>query len=87
MRTPHNNVVKSREQVSRFRSLLRPLLDQIKAAHGQTTPLHVFPVAPVSAAIEFGRTRMPKADMPWQLYDQVNARGEFVLALSIPYGA
>lgn len=85
--TPHNDVVKSREQVSRFRSLLRPLLDQIKTAHGQTTPLHVFPVAPVSAAIEFGRTRMPKADMPWRLYDQVNARGGFVFALSIPYGA
>jgi len=85
--TPHNDVVKSREQVSRFRSLLRPLFNQIKAAHGQATPLHVFPVAPVSAAIEFGRTRMPKADMPWRLYDQVNARGGFVFALSIPNGA
>jgi hypothetical protein len=85
--TPHNDVVKSREQVSRFRSVLRPLFDQIKAAHSQTTPLHVFPVAPVSAAIEFGRTRMPKADMPWRLYDQVNARGGFVFALSIPNGA
>lgn len=85
--TPHNDVTKSREQLSQFRALLRRLLDQIKAAHGQTTPLHVFPVASVSAAIEFGRIRMPKADMPWRIYDQVNACGGFVSALSIPNGA
>lgn len=85
--TPHNDVTKSREQLSQLRSLLRRLLDQIKAAHGQTTLLHVFPVASVSAAVEFGRIRMPKADMPWQIYDQVNARGGFVSALSIPNGA
>jgi hypothetical protein len=84
--TPHNDSTKSREQLSRFRSLLRPLLDHIKAAHGQTTPLHVFPVASVSVAIEFGRIRMPKADMPWRIYDQVNERGGFVFALSIPHG-
>ena len=81
--TPHNDVTKSREQLSQFRALLRPLLDQIKAAHGQTTPLHVFPVASLSAAVEFGRVRMPKADMPWRIYDQVSARGGFVSALSI----
>lgn len=84
---PHNDVTKSREQLSQLRALLRPLLDQIKAAHWQTTPLHVFPVASLSAAVEFGRVRMPKADMPWRIYDQVSARGGFVSALSIPRGA
>jgi hypothetical protein len=84
---PHNDVTKSREQISQLRSLLRVVMDRIKAAHGQTTPLHVFPVASVSAAIEFGRIRMPKADMPWRIYDQVNDRGGFVFALSIPQGA
>lgn len=83
---PHNDFVKSPEQLSQFRALLRPLLDRIKAAHGQTTPLHVFPVAPVSLAIELGRVRMPKADMPWRIYDQVNGLGGFVDALSIPSG-
>lgn len=85
--TPHNDVTQSREQLSQLRAILRPLLDQIKAVHGQTTTLHVFPVASVSAAIEFGRVRMPKADMPWRIYDQVGARGGFVSALSIPRGA
>jgi hypothetical protein len=83
----HNDIMKSRKQLSQFRSLLRLVFDQIKTAHGQMTPLHIFPVASVSAAIEFGRVRMPKADMPWRIYDQVNARGGFVFALSIPYGA
>jgi len=85
--TPHNDSMKSHEQLSSLRTLLRRLLDKIKAAHGQATPLHVFPVGSVSAAIEFGRIRMPKADMPWRIYDQVNACGGFVSALSIPNGA
>ena len=84
---PHNDVMKSREQLSRFRALLRPLLDRIKAAHGQTNPLHLFPAAPVSAAVEFGRVRMPKADTAWVLYDQVGARGGFVPTFTIPQGA
>jgi hypothetical protein len=58
----------------------------MKAIHGQTTTLHVFPAVGVSTAIEFGRVRMPKADAPWQLYDQVNARGGFIPALTIPLG-
>ena len=81
--TPHNDVLKSPEQLSQLRALLRRLLDRIKAAHGQTTLLHVFPVAPLSACLECGRVRMPKADMPWRVYDQVAARGGFVAALSI----
>ena len=84
---PHNDLFQTREQLARFRALLRPLLDRIKATHGQTTPLHVFPAAPMSAAVEFGRIRMPKADATWLLYDQVNARGGFVHALTIPQGA
>jgi hypothetical protein len=40
----------------------------------------------VSFAVEFGRVRMPKAHMPMMIYDQVNDRGGFVQALSIPFG-
>lgn len=83
---PNNDFLKSRGQLADFRALLRPLLDRIKARHGQGTLLHIFPAASVSVAVELGRVRMPKADMPWRLYDQVNARGGFVPALFIPYG-
>lgn len=84
--TPNNDFTKSRAQLSQLRAELRTLLDKIKAAHGQTTPLHVFPAASVSACVELGRIRMPKADSPWKLYDQVNARGGFVHAFDISTG-
>lgn len=80
---PNMDLIKSRAQLSEFRTVLRTVLDRIKAAHGQATQLHVFPVVGVAPAIEIGRVRMPKADMPWQVYDQVNARGGFIPALSL----
>lgn len=83
---PHNELIKSREQLSQFRSIVRTLLNHIKAAHGQTTPLHIFPAASVSIAVELGRVRMPKADTPWKIYDQVNELGGFIHALDIPGG-
>jgi hypothetical protein len=82
--TPHNDIIKSPEHLSQFRTVLRQLLDRIKAEHGQESTLHIFPAAPVSVAIELGRVRMPKADMPWQIYDQNNALGGFFPALTIP---
>jgi hypothetical protein len=83
---PHNDLIKSRRQLSELRRVLRSLFDRIKAVHGQSTVLHVFPAASVSVSIELGRVRMPKADMPWQVYDQINDRGGFVPALAISYG-
>jgi len=56
--------------ISMFREKIRKLMVEIKKEHGNQTPLHIFPVMPISCAIEFGRARMPKADMPWILYDQ-----------------
>lgn len=81
--SPHNDIIKSQTQISQFKMLVRPLLDRIKTAHGQTMPLHVFPAVPVTVAVALGQTRMPKADMPWKIYDQVNALGGFISALSI----
>ncbi len=83
---PGNDFVKTREQLSEFRRVIRTLLDRIKAVHGQTTPLNVFPVAPVSLAIELGRVRMSKAEMPWRVFDQNNHQGGFVHALNLPEG-
>lgn len=83
---PHNDIIKAKEQLSQFRAVLRPLLDQIKAVKGQTAPLHIFLASPVSIAVELGRVRMPKADMPWVIYDEVRDLGGFVHALSIPTG-
>jgi len=83
---PHNDLIKSRAHLANFRATIRPLLDRIKLCHGQTTPLHIFPAAGVAANVELGRIRMPKAHMPWELYDQVNHRGGFIHALTISRG-
>lgn len=80
---PHNDIVKSRGMLSTFRREVRTVLDRIKARHGHTTPIHVFPAMPVSLAVEFGRARMPKADAPWILYDEQQSRGGFVRAFTL----
>ncbi|MBL9032634.1 MAG: SAVED domain-containing protein [Phycisphaerae bacterium] len=84
---PHNDWLQSRDQLRMFRRSMRLLLDQIKAAHGQTTTIHVFPAMPVAAAIELGRVRMPKADAPLLIYDQINDRNGFVPAITLGGGA
>lgn len=84
---PHNDIIKSPADLGGFRSMVRPLLDRIKARHGQEETLHVFPAAPASVAVELGRVRMPKADMPWLIFDQNNNLGGFVPALTINGGA
>jgi hypothetical protein len=81
--SPHKEIVKSPAQLSEMRGLFRRVFDEIKAVHGQGTRLHVFPVMPVSLAVELGRARSPKAEMPWRIYDQVGALGGFVPALEI----
>jgi hypothetical protein len=81
--SPNNDFLKSRKQLQDFRILARKLMDKIKAVHGQDTILHVFPAVPVSISVELGRIRMPKADLLWKLYDQVNERKDFIHAIDI----
>ncbi len=83
---PNNNSMKTREQLAQFRILMRRVLDRIKSRHGQNTTLHIFPAASVSACVELGRVRQPKADMPWVIYDQINNCSGFVEAVSLPSG-
>jgi len=81
--SPHKEMVKSPAQLSEMRGLFSRMFDEIKTVHGQDTRLHVFPAMPVSLAVELGRARSPKAEMPWRIYDQVAALGGFVPALEI----
>ena len=69
MQIPHNDFMKTKEQLPLFRKHIRQLMVSIKQKHGQRKPLHVFLVMPVSCAVVFGRARMLKADMPWVIYD------------------
>ena len=86
---PHNDIMHSAEDLAGFRRALRGLLGRIKAQHGEDAMIHVFPALPVSAAIELGRVRMPKADLPLVVYDQRRETG-FAPRMSIgaePLGA
>lgn len=74
----HNDFLKSKAQLTMFRETVRKLINSIKEAHGQSHPLKIFPAMPVACAVEFGRVRMPKADMPWIIYDQNNKAGSFI---------
>lgn len=80
---PHNDFMKGKQQLSMFRKYIRSLMVDIKREHGSATPLHIFPAMPVSCAIELGRARMPKADMPWRIFDSDVATRMFTFSLDI----
>lgn len=75
---PHNDILRHRDDLSKFRTFIRQTFDQIKAHHGEDAEIHLFPVLPVSAAVEVGRVWMPKADLPLIVYDQVRGQGGFL---------
>jgi hypothetical protein len=52
--------VKWPAKLSEMHGLFSRVLDEIKAVHGQHTLLHVFPVMPVSLAVELGARGRPK---------------------------
>ncbi len=80
---PNNDCIQSREDLSRFRKLMRQLFDRIKLIHGENCDLHIFPAVPVSVAIEIGRVRMPKINLNLILYDEVKSCGGFIHAFDI----
>jgi hypothetical protein len=61
---------------------MRNIYRNIKDRHGDGKMINVFPVLPVSLAVETGRVWMPKADLGLKLFDQVRGRG-FVQAFTI----
>jgi len=80
---PNNDFLRSKKQLLEFRERARDLMVQIESRHGRQTELHVFPASPAAIAVELGRIRMPKANLKWRIYDQVNEREGFVPALRI----
>jgi hypothetical protein len=66
-----------------FRKLMRPLMDEIKAAHGEAARIHVFPAMPVSLAVDFGRILNQKADLRLTVYDENKSSGGFSPALRL----
>lgn len=78
-----NDSIRVQAQLSMMRTAIRKLMVLIKEKHGFKTPLAIFPAMAVSCSIEMGRVRMPKADMPWIIYDQNNEERKFIKALEL----
>lgn len=72
---PGTDVVRQPEDLAAYRSVLRRMYDAIKARHGEGTVIHLFPILPVSLAVETGRVWMPKADLEMLIYDQNREQG------------
>ena len=83
---PSNDFVVSPKILSSFRRAMRLLLNDIKLRHGHDSTLHIFPAMPVATAVELGRVRQPKADMPWVIYDENRKIGGFQRAIRIGHG-
>lgn len=78
-----NDTMRTREQLSKFRATIRDVVNRIKSRHTGIEAIHLFPAAPISAAVEVGRTRMPKADPKYVVWDQSNKAGGFIQTLTM----
>lgn len=81
---PHNDVLRTADDLRHVRETCRELFRRLLARHGSQQCLQVFPAMPASAAVEVGRVHMPKADLPLEVYDEQRTNGGFVHALTIP---
>lgn len=79
-----NDVLRTREQLQRFRAVCRQLFADINLKHPGLAQLEVFPAMPVATAVELGRVHMPKADPPLFLWDEQRDAGGFVPTFLIP---
>jgi len=80
---PNNDFLKSRQQLQMFRTEFRKLLDRIKAKHGESAVIHLFPAVPISVAVEIGRVWMPKADLAMKVYEQNKNIGGFTPVINL----
>ena len=79
---PYRDMMRTRHQLSDFGTLLKKVLCEINA-NSVGKMLQVFPAMPVSCAIKMGQVRLPKADLPWVLYDLPKESEVFVKTITI----
>ncbi len=80
---PDKDFLKSRGQLQLFRETFRKLLGDISYKHGGNVVIHLFPAMPVATAVEVGRVRQPKPDLPLVIYDENITLGGFIETISI----
>lgn len=80
---PDNDMMRCEGQLMQFNRIARETMDAIKTTHKNADCLKIFMAAPASCAVELGRIRMPKADLPWVLYDYRMDRDEDIETITI----
>lgn len=70
-----HGALRRKDDLSRYRAIVRSTLDEIKNVHGMDTEILLFPATPVSCAVEFGRVWQPKAHPRVRIFDQTKDRG------------
>lgn len=80
---PHNDFLRSQAQLAMFREAARRLMGTIETAYPTAAHLRVFPAMPASCAVELGRVRMPKAALPWVIYDRNPKHEKFIETITV----
>ena len=62
---------------------LRAILEKIKNEHQNIPYIHIFPAMPNSLAVRTGMDYMPKADIPWRIYEQASPEQGFIETITI----
>jgi SMODS-associated and fused to various effectors sensor domain len=73
----------TRDDLNRFTSAYLNILAMIRRNHPNVTYIHLFPAVPAPIAIVLGRSRLPKVDPSFKVYDRDKRAGGFVSTLEI----
>jgi hypothetical protein len=77
------HVVRTQDDVGAFCAVARELVSEIARTYPQGTTIHLFPAAPNSLCVEFGRLLLPKADPCIVVYDWNGTMGGWVKAVTL----
>ncbi len=81
--SPSPHFLTSKEQLTDFGKAIRKVVDDIRVSCPAAEEILVFPAMPAACAVEMGRVRLPKSDLPWRFFDQNNTHNRFIEALTI----
>lgn len=80
---PSPHFLTSKEQLTDFGKAIRKVVDDIRVSCPAAGEIVVLPAMPAACAVEMGRVRLPKSDLPWRFFDQNNTHNRFIEALTI----
>ena len=80
---PNRYFVTNKEIQDDYIHALRAILEQIKNEHQNIQYIHIFPAMPNSLAVRTGMDCMPKADIPWIIYEQASPEQGFIETITI----